>query len=64
VNISSIREGDLVRVNKKGYVFLAEVISKEDGGLRISPVVHNISFFKATSREIEAHWKRTGRCGS
>jgi|KBSSwiStaDraftv2_1062776.scaffolds.fasta_scaffold3282771_2 hypothetical protein len=61
MNISSVDVGDLVRVNRKGYVFLAEVTGKENGQLKISPVVHNISFFHATAREIEAHWRKSKR---
>lgn len=59
MNVSGVKEGDIVRVNKKGFVFLAEVRGTEKGALRISPIVHNISFLTATSREVEAHWRKS-----
>ncbi len=58
---ASIRAGDIVRLNKRGYEFEAYVTNKNGGDLAIEPIRHGISYRSARAREITAHWARRAR---
>jgi hypothetical protein len=58
MNLSRVSPGDIVRVNKKGRLFLATVSSKEPQGLKVTPIRDNISYHEASAREVVEHWKR------
>lgn len=61
MTLQSIHEGDIVRVNRKGRVFLADVTGKEKGLLRIRPHDRNNTYFEAKASEVQAHWRKMGK---
>lgn len=67
MQLTSIRAGDIVSVDKKGRRFLAYVTAKtpgQNGGpgsVALSPLERNVSYRSATSSEIVGHWARRGR---
>lgn len=60
MNLQSVREGDIVQVNKRGRLFLASVVEKERGKVKIDPLLDNINYFEASAREVVAHWRKSG----
>ena len=58
MNLQSIQPGDIVRVDKKGRIFLAEVTEKVRGKLKLSPITPSMTYYEASAREVTAHWKR------
>lgn len=63
MNLTSVKPGDIVRVNKKGRIFHAVVGDKVNGELRLRPIEPNITWFTARAREIEMAWHKS-RLGS
>lgn len=66
MQLTSVKPGDIVRIDKRGRVFLAEVVEKtaekgRNGRLKIRPVVKNISYTEATAQEVVEHWRKSGR---
>lgn len=59
--LTSVREEDIVRVDKKGRIFLAVVTEKEKGRVKIRPLDNRITYYEASSREIVTHYKKMGR---
>ena len=58
MNSGSIKEGDIVRVNKKGRRFHATVLGRDPKTreFKLLPIQSGITFFNAAAREIEDHW--------
>jgi len=52
VRLNGIAPGDVVRVNRLGRVFLAEVTGTVPGGLQIVPADKRISYRQCRSREV------------
>lgn len=61
MNISGIRPGDLVKIDRKGRIFHAEAVRIEGRTLHIAPLQRGITFRTATAREVVAHWRKAGR---
>jgi hypothetical protein len=61
VRLNGIAAGDVVRVNRLGRVFLAEVTGTVPGGLQIVPADKRISYRQCRSREVLDHWTKRGR---
>lgn len=61
MQLSAIKRGDIVRVNKKGREFLAFVTDKQTGAVELEPIERGISHRTATAREVTDHWARRGR---
>jgi hypothetical protein len=56
MQLAAVKPEDIVRVDKKGRVFVAFVIAKRRGALEIEPISHGISYTTATAREVTGHW--------
>ena len=56
MQLGAIRPEDIVRVDKRGRMFLAFVVAKRSGALEIEPIQHGISYTTATAREVTGHW--------
>lgn len=63
MQLTSVRPGDIVKVDKKGRRFFAEVEHKEKQKLTIDPIQRGISYREASAREVVGHWKQMGRNG-
>jgi hypothetical protein len=61
VRLNGIAAGDVVRVNRLGRVFLAEVTGIVPGGLQIVPADKRISYRQCRAREVLDHWAKRGR---
>jgi hypothetical protein len=62
MRLSGVRAGDLVRVNRLGRIFVAEVTATTRGGLDILPCDKRITYRTCRAREVIEHWpKRTRR---
>lgn len=66
MNISSVKPGDIVEVDMRGWKFLAyvdEIIKKEgkQGMLNISPCGKNISWNTCKATQVIAHYKKMQR---
>lgn len=61
MTLSRIHGGDIVRVDIKGRIFLAFAVGREDDVLVIEPVDRRMTYTRATSRQIIAHWRKAGR---
>ena len=57
VRARAIHAGDLVRVNKRGRLFHAQVTGvAAGGGFVVAPIERNVSYRHVTAREIVDHW--------
>lgn len=56
VNPRSIREGDIVLVNKKGRRFHAAILGREGPEYKLLPITSGITWMRCIAREIEDHW--------
>jgi hypothetical protein len=61
MELTSVRPGDIVRVNKRGRVFEALVLDKRRGELQIEPIQRGISYTTAAAREVICHGAKRGR---
>lgn len=66
MNLGSVREDDIVMVDKKGRRFLAMAGERihEEGKktrLKIRPIQKNITWFEASATEVVKHYKLMGR---
>lgn len=59
MTITSIKPGDLVRCDRKGTIFYAEVVSKGEKGLHVTPITPHITYYSVTAREVKAHWRKS-----
>lgn len=61
MNTTKIKSGDIVYVEKKqGWKFLAFVEGKEGKDFSVEPCQKGPTFRTASSREITAHYRKTG----
>jgi hypothetical protein len=57
VRTRAIQPGDLVLVDKRGYLFYARVLGAGAlGGLSVAPLDRRLSWRQATAREVVDHW--------
>lgn len=56
MKIASVKPADLVRCDRLGRQFWARVERREGRALAITPVSRNISYHRATSREVLEHY--------
>jgi hypothetical protein len=62
MTLAGIRPSDLVRVEIKGRVFIAEVRSRPvNGRIEIDPIERGITYRSAKAREVICHWAKRGR---
>ena len=61
MSLASILVGDLVRVDKRGRIFVAEVQSLEKGALGILPLDRRVTYRTAEANEVKTHWALRGR---
>lgn len=66
MNIGSVKPGDIVRVNKKGRIFLAEVVGRiEVEGkrprLEVEPITKGVNYRDVQGTEVVCHWRKAGR---
>jgi hypothetical protein len=59
MNITGIREGDLVLCDVRGVRFHAYVQAREDHGLDVRPIERGISYRHVTAHQVIAHWRRS-----
>lgn len=66
LDLNPVRTGDIVRVNKKGRIFLASVVSKievagKNSRLEVEAIARGITYREALATEVVDHWKKMGR---
>lgn len=66
MTLGSVKPGDIVRVDKRGRIFLAEVNERvaETGKrtrLVVTPITSGITFREVSAAEVIGHWKRMSR---
>lgn len=66
MDLNPVRTGDIVRVNKKGRIFLASVVSKievagKNSRLEVEAIARGITYREALATEVVDHWKKMGR---
>ena len=62
MNITGIREDDIVRCDVNGRVFEAFAESRPQAGrLAIRPIHRNVTYTEVTSRQVICHWSKRGR---
>jgi hypothetical protein len=61
MNITSVKAGDIVQVDKKGRVFFAVVDATAPRELAIRPISPGATYYSAKSTEVKAHWRKAGR---
>lgn len=61
MTLSSVRAGDIVEVDVRGFRFLAKVRAKDRDGLDITPLPKNVSCQRATARQVTEHWSKRRR---
>lgn len=59
VNLTSVREGDIVEVDIKGRRFFARVDDKDQTGVCIKPITAGITWRHATARQVIGHYRRS-----
>ncbi len=58
MNITDAAPGDIVRVNRKGRIFHAEVSGRTRSTLELVPLTRNINYHHARAREVTSHWRQ------
>lgn len=58
MRVSGIRPGDIVRAERNGRLFLAEVRGKSEGVLDVDPITHGVNWFTVKPRQVRAHWRK------
>lgn len=58
MRLSSVRVGDIVRVND-GMPYFAEVIGHEASQLRVSPITGPRGVRSVKARQVVDHWRKT-----
>lgn len=61
MNLQSVKAGDLVRVDKRGQRFLAEVTEVRKGEVSVSPELRTVTYRTAKAREVVDHYRKAGR---
>ncbi len=61
MNISTVKPGDLVRVDVNGWTFIAEVTEKRPRELAIEPIGSKATYRSATARQVVGHWRKSRR---
>jgi hypothetical protein len=59
MNITGIREGDLVLCDVRGARFHAYVQARDERGLAVRPIERGISYRHVTARQVIAYWRRS-----
>lgn len=57
MNISGVRPGDVVEVDKRGRAFHALVRGHDQRELVILPLTRGVTWQRARAREIVGHWR-------
>jgi hypothetical protein len=58
MQIGGVRPGDVVKCERGGMQFFAEVVSKEKGRLEIAPLQKHCTYREVTSRQVLAHYRK------
>lgn len=66
MTLGAVKPGDIVRIDKRGRIFLAEVNERiSETGKRtrlvVTPITSGITFREASASEVIGHWKRMSR---
>lgn len=63
--LSRIKPGDLVQVDVRGSLFVAEARGKEGRKLKIAPVAGalRLTYTQVTGRQVKKHWRLTTNTG-
>lgn len=66
MRLRGIHTGDVIRAERGGRVFYALVDTVYDGErvLDITPITRGVTYRRVYSREVAAHWRRSGRHGA
>ena len=59
MRLDGIDVGDIVQVERRGWVFYALVTGSDDESLRLEPLDRRVSYYHCRPREIRAHWSRS-----
>lgn len=59
MRLASVKNSDIVLVDRKGRQFHAIALERNGGELRIEPLEKSISYRTAKAREVIGHWRRT-----
>ena len=59
MNISNVKAGDIVKVDKRGQFFLAEVTDIGKGEILIQPEIKHVTYRTAKAREVVAHYRKS-----
>lgn len=59
MNLTSIREHDIVEVDIKGRRFFAQVGPRDQTGVAIKPITAGITWRHATARQVIGHYRRS-----
>jgi hypothetical protein len=59
VNVTGVREGDIIECDVKGRRFFALVQEKLPGVLRFRPITAGITYRSAKSTEVIGHYRRS-----
>lgn len=58
MELAKVKEGDVVKINKKGRIFIAEITEKSRGQVNFKALSPNISYTTATAREVIGHYTK------
>lgn len=61
MKLATIKEGDIVEIDKKGRRFYALAGQRAGRSLRVHPLDRNISYREATGLEVMGHWRKVRR---
>ena len=59
MQIGGVRAGDIVKCDRQGWVFFAEVTGKSKGRLEIEPINKGCTYREVTSRQVIAHYRKS-----
>lgn len=59
MQISGVKPGDIVKCDRKGQVFFAEVTATAKGRLEIEPINKVITWREVTARQVIAHYRKS-----
>lgn len=59
MQLSGIKPGDIVKCDRKGQSFFAEVTAKDRGRLEVAPLNRAVTWREVTARQVVAHYRKS-----
>lgn len=59
MQIGGVKPGDIVKCERQGWVFFAEVTATGKGALEVEPINKGCTYREVKSRQVVAHYRKS-----